>query len=124
MGEWDRMVDVVVVGQGIAGACAALEAHRAGAEVLVRQAAWCTSLQRPRPTTTPERCTQPELFMKRHPYLPDALSPDFDLHLLPAHARLIPLIAPPPVRCASAHRCVWLRVQKPLNSVRACPFTW
>ncbi len=39
MGEWDRAVDVVVVGQGIAGACAALEAHRAGAEVLVLERA-------------------------------------------------------------------------------------
>ncbi len=32
---WDRSADVVVVGLGIAGACAALEAQRAGAEVLV-----------------------------------------------------------------------------------------
>jgi succinate dehydrogenase/fumarate reductase flavoprotein subunit len=39
MGEWDRTVDVVVVGKGIAGACAALEAHRAGAEVLVLERA-------------------------------------------------------------------------------------
>ena len=39
MGRWDRVVDVVVVGQGIAGACAALEAHRAGAEVLVLERA-------------------------------------------------------------------------------------
>ena len=39
MGEWDRVVDVVVVGLGIAGACAALEAHRAGAEVLVLERA-------------------------------------------------------------------------------------
>lgn len=35
VGVWDREVDVVVVGQGIAGTCAALEAHRAGAEVLI-----------------------------------------------------------------------------------------
>lgn len=34
-GTWDRTADVVVVGYGIAGACAALEAARAGAEVLV-----------------------------------------------------------------------------------------
>ncbi|MEZ5743000.1 MAG: FAD-dependent oxidoreductase [Sphingomonadaceae bacterium] len=33
--QWDREVDVVVAGQGIAGTCAALEAHRAGAEVLI-----------------------------------------------------------------------------------------
>ena len=32
---WDRSADVVVVGLGVAGACAALEAHRAGADVLV-----------------------------------------------------------------------------------------
>ncbi len=39
MGEWDREVDVVVVGQGIAGVCAALEAHRAGADVLILERA-------------------------------------------------------------------------------------
>jgi len=39
MGNRDRTVDVVVVGQGIAGVCAALEAHRAGAEVLVLERA-------------------------------------------------------------------------------------
>lgn len=33
--QWDRSADVVIVGQGVAGTCAALEAHRAGAEVLV-----------------------------------------------------------------------------------------
>lgn len=33
--DWGRDVDVIVVGQGVAGTCAALEAHRAGAEVLV-----------------------------------------------------------------------------------------
>ena len=33
--SWDREVDVVVVGQGVAGTCAALEAHRAGADVLI-----------------------------------------------------------------------------------------
>ena len=33
--RWDRSVDVLIIGYGIAGACAALEAHRAGAEVLV-----------------------------------------------------------------------------------------
>lgn len=32
---WDETVDVVVVGYGIAGACAGLEAQRAGADVLV-----------------------------------------------------------------------------------------
>lgn len=32
---WDEQVDVVVVGLGVAGTCAALEAHRAGAHVLV-----------------------------------------------------------------------------------------
>ena len=32
---WSRSADVVVVGLGVAGACAALEAHRAGADVLV-----------------------------------------------------------------------------------------
>lgn len=36
---WDRSADVVVVGLGIAGACAALEAHRAGADVLVLERA-------------------------------------------------------------------------------------
>jgi len=36
---WTRSVDVVVVGLGIAGACAALEAKRAGAEVLVLERA-------------------------------------------------------------------------------------
>ncbi|WP_225010124.1 FAD-dependent oxidoreductase [Novosphingobium percolationis] len=35
MAEWDETVDVVIVGQGVAGTCAALEAHRAGADVLV-----------------------------------------------------------------------------------------
>lgn len=39
MGKRDREVDVVVVGQGIAGTCAALEAHRAGASVLVLERA-------------------------------------------------------------------------------------
>lgn len=39
MDNWDREVDVVVVGQGIAGTCAALEAHRAGASVLVLERA-------------------------------------------------------------------------------------
>lgn len=39
MDRWDREVDVVVVGQGIAGTCAALEAHRAGASVLVLERA-------------------------------------------------------------------------------------
>lgn len=32
---WDREAEVVIVGQGIAGSCAALEAHRAGADVLI-----------------------------------------------------------------------------------------
>ena len=32
---WEREADVIVIGQGVAGTCAALEAHRAGAEVLV-----------------------------------------------------------------------------------------
>jgi 3-oxo-5alpha-steroid 4-dehydrogenase len=32
---WDQSADVVVVGLGVAGACAALEAHRAGVDVLV-----------------------------------------------------------------------------------------
>ena len=33
--KWDDSADVVVIGYGIAGACAALEARRAGADVLV-----------------------------------------------------------------------------------------
>lgn len=33
--HWHREVDVAIIGQGIAGTCAALEAHRAGSEVLV-----------------------------------------------------------------------------------------
>ena len=33
--EWRCEVDVVVAGQGVAGTCAALEAHRAGAQVLI-----------------------------------------------------------------------------------------
>lgn len=33
--SWDETVDVLVAGYGVAGACAALEAHRAGAKVLV-----------------------------------------------------------------------------------------
>jgi 3-oxo-5alpha-steroid 4-dehydrogenase len=37
--DWDREVDVVVVGYGGAGACAAIEAARAGAKVLVLEAA-------------------------------------------------------------------------------------
>ena len=32
---WEREAEVIVVGQGVAGTCAALEAHRAGADVLV-----------------------------------------------------------------------------------------
>lgn len=32
---WQQSVDIVVVGAGVAGTCAALEAHRAGAQVLV-----------------------------------------------------------------------------------------
>ena len=38
-GAWDHAADVVVVGYGIAGACAALEAKRAGSEVLVLERA-------------------------------------------------------------------------------------
>jgi 3-oxo-5alpha-steroid 4-dehydrogenase len=37
--HWDRTADVVVVGFGIAGACAALEAHAAGADVLLTERA-------------------------------------------------------------------------------------
>ena len=33
--HWDREVDVIVVGLGSAGACAAIEAARLGASVLV-----------------------------------------------------------------------------------------
>ena len=33
--EWSETADVIVVGLGSAGACAALEAHRAGAHVVV-----------------------------------------------------------------------------------------
>jgi 3-oxo-5alpha-steroid 4-dehydrogenase len=36
---WDRSADLVVIGLGIAGACGALEAQRAGAEVLVLERA-------------------------------------------------------------------------------------
>lgn len=36
---WDRSVDVVIAGLGVAGACAALEAHDAGADVLVAERA-------------------------------------------------------------------------------------
>ena len=36
---WDLSADVVIVGLGIAGACAALEAQRAGADVLVLERA-------------------------------------------------------------------------------------
>jgi 3-oxo-5alpha-steroid 4-dehydrogenase len=36
---WSRAADVVVIGQGVAGVCAALEAHRAGAEVLILERA-------------------------------------------------------------------------------------
>lgn len=38
--EWSETCDVLIVGYGIAGACAALEARRAGADVLVLE---CTS---------------------------------------------------------------------------------
>jgi len=33
--EWQQTVDVLVAGQGIAGSCAAIEAHRAGVDVLI-----------------------------------------------------------------------------------------
>ena len=33
--QWDRSADIVIVGAGVAGVCAALEAHRAGSDVLV-----------------------------------------------------------------------------------------
>ena len=33
--KWDKEADVVVVGYGLAGAVAALEAHDAGAEVII-----------------------------------------------------------------------------------------
>ncbi|MFQ5417733.1 MAG: FAD-dependent oxidoreductase, partial [Myxococcota bacterium] len=36
---WEREVDVLIVGLGAAGACAALEARRARAEVLVLERA-------------------------------------------------------------------------------------
>ena len=39
VGSWDRQVDVIVAGLGAAGASAALEAHAAGAEVLVLERA-------------------------------------------------------------------------------------
>ena len=39
VGQWDDTADVVVIGYGIAGACAALEARRAGADVLVLERA-------------------------------------------------------------------------------------
>ncbi len=39
VGSWDDVADVIVVGYGIAGACAALEARRAGADVLVMERA-------------------------------------------------------------------------------------
>lgn len=35
VGNWDQSFDVVVIGQGAAGSCAALEAHRAGAQTLI-----------------------------------------------------------------------------------------
>jgi 3-oxo-5alpha-steroid 4-dehydrogenase len=38
--KWDREADVVVVGLGGAGSCAAIEAAAAGAEVLVLERAW------------------------------------------------------------------------------------
>ena len=37
--NWDRVTDVLVVGLGCAGACAALEADAAGAKVLVLERA-------------------------------------------------------------------------------------
>jgi succinate dehydrogenase/fumarate reductase flavoprotein subunit len=37
--SWERTVDLLVVGYGIAGACAAIEGHRAGADVLVLERA-------------------------------------------------------------------------------------
>jgi succinate dehydrogenase/fumarate reductase flavoprotein subunit len=37
--DWEQSADLVVIGLGIAGACAALEAQRAGAEVLVLERA-------------------------------------------------------------------------------------
>lgn len=37
--QWDRSAEVVVVGLGVAGTCAALEAHRAGADVLALERA-------------------------------------------------------------------------------------
>ncbi|MDJ0847505.1 MAG: FAD-dependent oxidoreductase [Myxococcota bacterium] len=39
IGRWDDVADVVVVGHGCAGACAAIEAARAGADVLVLERA-------------------------------------------------------------------------------------
>ena len=33
--QWSWSADIVVIGQGIGGVCAALEAHRAGAETLI-----------------------------------------------------------------------------------------
>ena len=45
---WEREVDVLIVGYGGAGACAAIEATRAGAETLILEAAGggggCTAL--------------------------------------------------------------------------------
>lgn len=42
VGTWDRTADVVVAGYGIAGVCAAIEAARAGSEVLIleRTSGW------------------------------------------------------------------------------------
>ena len=40
IGTWDREADVVVVGYGSAGACAAIEAAEAGADTLVLERGW------------------------------------------------------------------------------------
>lgn len=40
VGSWEKEADVVIVGLGGAGACAALEARKAGASVIVLESAW------------------------------------------------------------------------------------
>ena len=40
LGQWDQETDVLIIGFGAAGACAAIEAAESGAETLVLESRW------------------------------------------------------------------------------------
>jgi len=55
--HWDLECDVLIVGYGCAGACAAIEAAEAGAEVVVLERAGGAGSGPLASTTTPRTCS-------------------------------------------------------------------